>query len=326
MTGAYIDKDFVFQVARIRGMETTLLTKENFIEMSKLKNKDEVISFLREKNIGNDNDHDVAAILFSERKKLWDLIDELVPDKDVFKIFRMRNDYHNIKACIKEFTLGEELDNIYINDAILDVNIIKESIKNNNYNLLPDEISSDLKDIVDTFLKTKDSQMLDVMIDKLSLDMMYKEGKSSRYDFIKDYVETYVNISNIKIAYRAAQMNKGEDFLKRALVECENLEIGRLASQAVSSVDDLCSYLETTEYSDAARAIKKSNTEFEKWCDDIMISKIQDMKYESFGIGPICAYIIAKENEIKMINIVYTCINNGFSEETILERMRMTYV
>lgn len=326
MTGAYIDKDFVFQVARIRGLENSLLTKENFIEMSHLKSKDAVLSFLREKNIGNENDRNIESILLSERKNLWDLIDELVPDKELFKVFRMSNDYHNIKACIKEFILGANVENIYITDAIINVDIIKESIKNNNFNLLPDDIANGLKDIIDLFLKTKDSQLLDVMIDKMSLDAIYREGKNSTFPFIRDYVETFVNVSDIKIAVRAAQMKKSRDFLEKALSPCENLQINKLIDAAVSSIDDVSAYLEVTDYADAATAIKKSNTEFEKWCDDIIISKIQDMKYESFGIGPICAYIIAKENEIKMINIIYTCISNGFSEETILERMRMTYV
>lgn len=326
MTGAYIDKDFVFQVARIRGLENSLLTKENFIEMSHLKNKDAVLAFLKEKNIGNESDKSIEAILFSERKNLWDLIDELVPDKEIFKVFRMRNDYHNIKACIKENLLGTEVNNLYIDDAIIDVDLIKESIKNNNFNLLPDDMANGLKEIIELFLKTKDSQTLDVMLDKLSLDAMYKEGKNSEFDFIKDYVETYVNVSDIKIAVRASQMKKPRDFFDKALADCDNLQISKLADAASSSIDELCSYLEVTDYQEATAAIRKSNTEFEKWCDDIIISKIQNMKYESFGIGPICAYIIAKENEIKMINIIYTCINNGFSEETILERMRATYV
>ena len=45
-----------------------------------------------------------------------------------------------------------------------------------------------------------------------------------------------------------------------------------------------------------------------------------------FGIAPLAAYILARENEIKMVRIILSGKLNGFPDEFIRERLRDMYV
>ena len=50
------------------------------------------------------------------------------------------------------------------------------------------------------------------------------------------------------------------------------------------------------------------------------------MKYEVCSVGPLVAYVIARQNEIKTARIIITCKENDLPEDAIRERTREMYV
>ena len=77
---------------------------------------------------------------------------------------------------------------------------------------------------------------------------------------------------------------------------------------------------------DGAQALKESPSAFERWCDNQLIETIKPQKYNPFTAGPLVAYVLAKENEIKTVRIILTARLNGLEEEQIRERIREMYV
>ncbi|WP_191980816.1 V-type ATPase subunit, partial [Clostridium haemolyticum] len=65
---------------------------------------------------------------------------------------------------------------------------------------------------------------------------------------------------------------------------------------------------------------------FEKLCDNFIMNFIKDAKYISFGPEPLIAYILAKENEIKIIRIIMVGKINNIDSQVIGERLREIYV
>ena len=65
---------------------------------------------------------------------------------------------------------------------------------------------------------------------------------------------------------------------------------------------------------------------FERWCDNQVIRTIQPQKYNPFSVGPLVAYVLARENEIKTVRIILSGKQNGLPEESIRERVREMYV
>ena len=56
-----------------------------------------------------------------------------------------------------------------------------------------------------------------------------------------------------------------------------------------------------------------------------IIRAMKPQKYNAFTLGPIFAYVIARQNEIKTVRIVLTGKQNDLSEEAIRERVREMY-
>ena len=73
-------------------------------------------------------------------------------------------------------------------------------------------------------------------------------------------------------------------------------------------------------------ALRQSPSAFERWCDNLMIQRIKPQQFEPFGIGPLAAYILGRENEIKSVRIILLGKLNGLPEEAIRERVREMYV
>ena len=151
-------------------------------------------------------------------------------------------------------------------------------------------------------------------------------GKESPDKIIQDYAESTVAVADIKIAVRSQKTAKSTDFMKRAMAECDSLSVSQLSKAALSGMDAICEYLRGTAYAEGADALAESPSAFERWCDNWIIQTISPEKYHAFTIGPVIAYVIARQNEIKTVRIILSGKQNELPDDSIRERVRKMYV
>ena len=177
------DKQYVYAVARIRSKELSLLSGAFLEQLTAAKSYDECIQLLTEKGWGDDSTKDAEAILAAERRKTWGLISELVEDMSVFDVFLYANDYHNLKAAIKEVRMGHEYPGIYIDQGTVDVKLIHDAIENREFQSLPETMRVPAEEAYKALLHTQDGQLCDIIIDRAALEAIYHAGKSSGNEF-----------------------------------------------------------------------------------------------------------------------------------------------
>lgn len=325
MSIAYTDKNYIYAVSRIRSAELRLLDHSVFDRLCEAGDTDECRTILAEKGFGGGLE-DADELLAFERRKLWDLIAELVPDTSVFDVFRLSGDYDNLKAAIKESVLDEEMPGIYTEEASLDPMLIRRAVRERNYRLLPGSMAELAGECHGIFLRTRDGQLCDIMIDRAALAAMQEAAARTGDAVLKSYASIRAAAADIKIASRAVMTRKDETFLDRALAECDGLDREKLIKAAASGMEGIYAYLENTDFSDAIPELRRSQAAFERWCDDKIIREIKPQLWNSFGLGPIAAYIIARETEIRSVRILLAAKQNGFPEDMIRERIRETYV
>lgn len=131
------DKQYVYAVARIRSKELSLLSGAFLEQLTAAKDYDECIQLLMEKGWGEDGMTNAADILAIEKRKTWELINELVEDMSVFDVFLYANDYHNLKAAIKEVRMGDEYPGIFMEQGTVDVKLIREAVQTREFQNLP---------------------------------------------------------------------------------------------------------------------------------------------------------------------------------------------
>ena len=187
-------------------------------------------------------------------------------------------------------------------------------------------MSSVAAEAYDTLLHTRDGQLCDIMIDRAALDAIYKAGMEAEDKIIRDYAESAVAVADIKIAVRSQKTAKTIEFMKRAMAECKSISVDQLSRAALNGPEAIRDYLAGTEYAGGAEALAESPSAFERWCDNRIIQTISPQKYESFTIGPVVAYVLARQNEIKTVRIILSGKRSELPDDSIRERVREMYV
>ncbi|MBB5194010.1 V-type ATPase subunit [Anaerocolumna cellulosilytica] len=320
------DNQFIYAVARIRTKELSLLDNLFFDQLLACKSYQDCLRLLAEKGWGRTGEETAEEFLTAEREKTWEIMRELVEDMSVFDTFLLGNDYHNLKAAIKTVYLNQEVPGIFVTRGTIDTELIVKAAREHDFALLPEEMREIAQEAYQVLFHTGDSQLCDIIIDKASLEAIYRSGKASGNDLLLTYSELKVAAADINIAIRGAKTGKKKDFFLRALAQCSTLDVERLSEAALKGPEAIYEYLDNTSYYEAVQAIKESPSSFEKWCDDKLIQQIKPQKYNSFSLSPLAAYVLAKENEIKSVRIVLSGKLNNLSEGSVRERLREMYV
>lgn len=320
------DNQYMYAVARIRSKELSLLDKSDLEQLMNCKSEKECLHLLTDKGWGRTGDETVEQLLSTEREKTWELMEELVKDISIFDTFLYSNDFHNLKAAIKQVYTNTNFNDIYISHGTIEPDMIVGAVKEHNFANLPEHMRVCAEEAYQVQMHTGDSQLCDVIIDKAALMTMLKKSKEANNELLKKYAELKVAVADINIAIRSCKTGKDKIFMERALAECESLNIKELALAALEGLDAIYQYLSTTVYADAAFALKESPSAFERWCDNLIIQHIRPQKYNPFTISPLAAYILARENEIKTVRILLSGKRNEISDNSIRERLREMYV
>lgn len=319
-------EQYIYQVARVRCRELNLLTKQDIDALLGTKGYENCIRTLFDKGFGEGTETSAEEILEHENKKLWDFMDELLKDKSVFEILVLPTDYNNLKAAIKSSISNTAFTGIFKDGGNIDSEVMVSAVKNNDFSVLPKTMADAAQKAYKNILHTRDGQICDVILDTTCLKEILKSGKNSSDQLIKDYAEIYVALANIKTAVRCQRTHKTLSFVKDALVECKTLNISALATVSTKTEDELLEFLSHTAYSDCTEKLSESNSSFEKWCDDRLMALVKKQKVNPFTLGPLVAYVIARQIEMGAVKIILSGKLNDIDDEIIKERLREMYV
>ncbi len=320
-------QDYTYAVARIRALENLLLNKDDINQLLASSSEEDAVELPMSKGWGNGEEaKDGETILIYELDKTWDIVRELVKDMSQLDVLSYKDLHHNIKATIKRVASNTVASEVYIHNSFYTDEELFDIVREKAWHRLPHFLSDQVAEVYETTVSTGDGQLLDIMIDKLCLQSIYAAGFRADHPVIKEYAEETVAVTDIKIAVRCQRTGKSKEFMEKAMVDCNSLRVDTLIKAALTGEEAIIEYIEGTKYSKGAEALKKSLSAFECWCDNRIIEIIKPQLRNSFTIGPIFAYIYARENEIKSVRNILMGKRSELAVEDIRERVREMYV
>ncbi len=319
-------EQYTYAVARIRAKELSLLGRQEFDRLMACGSYEECLNTLHDLGWGDGDESTGEEILAAESSKMWTLLQELVQDRSVFDVFLYPIDYNNLKAAIKSVVTGVRSEGIFLPGGTVSPELMVQAVEKDDFSALPEKMREPAKEAYQVLVHTKDGQMCDVILDAAALTAIKEAGSASDNKMIRAYAELTVAVTDLKIAVRGCKTGKTASFLKRACVPCSTLNVDSLISAANRGPEELFAYLANTAYAAAAEKLKESASAFEKWCDDTIMELIRAEKSNPFTIGPLAAYLLARENEMKSVRILLSGKRNRISDGIIRERLRETYV
>ncbi len=324
-------EEYIYAVTRVHMAEQNLLSAQDLEQMISLAKAEDVFRFLSDKGWGNAETpaNDAEALLATETEKTWGLVQELAGEVEPFNVFRYTNDYHNLKAAIKlNYVSNDEKnkDHYFIPYGTVELDKIKKAAEEHDFLSLPESLAKAGAEAYEILAQTSNGQQCDMVLDRAALCDIAAAGKASGSEVLRRYTEITVDAANIKAAVRCCGMGKKRDFIERALAPVGSLDIRMLRDAAADKAEAIYTYLETTPYAGAVEALKTSMAAFESWCEDEMIRMIRPQRTNYFGLEPLAAFILGRENEIRMARLILSAKINHLSSDALRERLREMYV
>ena len=316
--------DFIYAVARVRSRELALLGRQDIDQLMACRGFDECLRVLNDK--GWSGGSSAEALLAAEEEKTWAFIRELTDDLAPFSVLLYPIDYNNLKAAVKCVVTDTQPQNVFLSGGSIDPQAMVRCVKDNDFTSLPPQMAEAADEAYHVLLQTGDGQLCDVILDRACLTGILQCGKDSKNELLEQYAQLRVAVSNIKTAVRACKTGKSKAFIDQALAPCGTLDVSSLSAAACKSVEDIYGYLAATPYSGAAEKLKESYSAFEKWCDDQVMDLIKEQKRNPFTVGPLFAYVLARQNEVNTVRIILSGKLNELDNGVIRERLRDMYV
>jgi len=319
--------DYAFSVASIRVKESSLFGQTEMEQLLAVSSHSAAVSFLAEHGWDIPAGlSDTNQILRRELVRTWDFLCEIAPDITILYPLILRKDYHNLKAGIKSSLSGYPVNTYFLSPSTLPHALVVDAVTRREFDILPQPFAAVGEEAYDILVRTGDGQLADILIDRASLTDILVRAKATQNKLVIDLSELFCAAANIKTAIRSAYTERNEEFIERALSQCDTLDKNELVMEASRGIAPLMSYLSTTVYAAGAALVSESPSAFEKWCDDEGLALLERTKYEFFGPEPLVAYYFSKEAELKNVRILLAAKENNIPVNEIRQRMRRLYV
>ena len=328
---------FTQALSRIWVLETRLLDKTKVERMLEANSADEVLKILGETEYANIMGNikraaDYEEILSTELKRVYKLVYELCPVKEIVDLMSTKYKYHNIKVLLKGKFLEKDLSNMLIDLGREDLNELKRKIDTDNFRDLKGNVEKAVLEVISDFEANKDPQKIDIIVDRYMVKELDEIKKSLSYKFTDKLVNAMIDSTNVRTLLRVKKQGKGREFASEVLVTGGAISKDTLVAIINETPENIISKLSTSIYSDLIKegvesyiATNSANL-LEKLSDNYIMDLMKSGKLVTFGPERNLSYIYAKETEIKIIRIIMVGKLNNITEEVIRERLRDIYV
>ncbi|MFR8403341.1 MAG: V-type ATPase subunit [Monoglobus pectinilyticus] len=201
-------EQYTYAVSRIHARELDLLSSSDLEQLLICPDFETALKYLTEKGYGiKDNYRSFEELEKDETEKMWELINELIPDKTPFETLLRQIDFHNLKAAIKSVFTAEEAEGYFLRGGTVEPQVILNAVKIKNYSELPEFLSGTAVEATEKFAETGDGQECDIYIDRRCLETILSEGTASDVSIIKDYAELFVALVILNCCQRPLTKN-----------------------------------------------------------------------------------------------------------------------
>ncbi|NTW71653.1 MAG: V-type ATP synthase subunit C [Eubacteriaceae bacterium] len=324
-------------ISRLKVLETRLIERTKMDRMIDASSAEEAMKILQESeysiHLGKiKRAEEYEVVLKDELKRIYSLMYEVTPVKQLIDIMSLRYDYHNIKVLLKAKELKTPLDHLLIDVGTIPTEKMKVYLENEDYTDFNPIMREGIEKTLIRYRNDLDPQMIDINLDAYMYKHMVSQADELGEGFISKFLKISIDLINLKTMFRVKKQNKEKDFLETVILQGGILDKDVFMNSLNDSMDNLAQKLSYTDYYNILRLsvedylkTGKINT-FEKLSDDFIMEYIKKSKFMSFGPEPLLAYLTAKETEIKNIRIIMVGKLNKVAPESIRERLRETYV
>lgn len=324
------ERNFAYAVGRIRALETKLFDRAKLERLSEAGSLSDVLASLGESEygpaIGNlSNPNQFEAALNTELARVIKLVTNLANGAPELEVFVYRYDLHNIKLILK---MGPGKVEGLSSLGLWSPERLIQKITDNDLAELPEEFRQGIYRAQEAFKATGDTQEIDRIMDAAWFDYGYRVLKDGISSLLFNWWVAFIDLTNLRTFIRLRMIGLGFAELQRFFIDNGLIKLGDFKELWEQPNEKVAAWLGNTNYSkllsDGTETLL-SLTQLERECDNFLLDLITPAKMISLGIEPLVGYLLAKENEVKLLRIILVGKANQLSNPEIKERLRRAY-
>ena len=350
--------DYISASISTRMYEKNLLTRTDLERLNDYDSLREVLNQLNETIYrGSINDLDrpeeYEKILKDELKRVYKVIEDIAPDKEIIDYMKEKYIFHNLKVLVKELIQDKDYSSLYLEMGDIDLayikkNLIKEDRKSDFFDKVAslssdkeDDLGKDSRDLyldyaqkaLSNYEETKNPQDIDISLDKSYYEKLLIDAKALDMDSLIDFTRETIDLINLKSLLRVKSQGEDMETLEKTLIEGGFIEPIKFKEYFSYEINQLIGSLSNAKIGSYVKDSIKDDLDLddnilalEKAIDSHMTDYTRDSKMITFGPEVLMNYVISKETEIKNLRILLVSKLNKLDKEFTLEKLRKSYV
>ena len=322
------DWRYTFATARVRVLESQMLSPAALSDMANAESFEQAADSLGAGEYaipkGDRAFADVENILQLRRSEARELFADLMIDKSLVKLIRVREDFANMRLAIRRKLTEKPLGTDYSNDGNVPAELFEEIFEEENYSPLPEYMQQAIERAVLTYYQQKDIRQIDYALDSLQAQYNLREADRLNSIFLLGLFRIQIDLTNIRTMLRLkfAESQQRNVFLSGGYVEPQRfihaLDVGY---EAIAPLFFATPYYEVVESGITYFVPNKSFLRVEHNCEEYLMGFLRSTLQITAGPQPVIAYLLMKENEIRKVRLILTAKKNNLDTKLILDRI-----
>lgn len=330
------DTAFAGSNARIRVYESRLLQSDQFERMLQVPTFEEAARVLKDTPYRNDVDElletrDYDALLTKELQRVYAEMFALSPNPALVELFSLRYTYHNLKVFFKAKITGENFDSLLIPIGKEPLSVYRQAVDDGVTEGLDKPYIDSIREVAIAEEEYHNIQSVDIILDRRYFTHLRWLAEQIGDKDILEFVKYYIDLNNLSTLSRAIKQQKNRNFLVTILSSSGSIPKETLVDLGKESLASAGKLLSEGKFGAIVQASLTNETQelspvkIDLETDNAIMEEMRKAKLKPFGPFPLIAFIHAKETEVKNLRLILAGKENGLSEESVRERMRINY-
>ncbi len=322
------DWRYTFQAARVRVLETQMLTRATLLDMANAENFETSADLLAASEYalpqGSRNFAELENILMLRRSEARKLFADLMIDEPVVELFRARDDFANMRLAVRRTLTEKPFGTDYSDDGNVEVEIFEQVFEEENYNLLPYHMQEAIERAVLGYYQNKEIRQIDYAIDAYQAEHNIKKAQELKSAFLLELFRMQIDLTNIRTMLRLkfTESEQRNVFVEGGYVEQQRLKHALdIGHEAIAPLFFATPYYEVLERGVSYFVANNSFLKLEQHCEEHLNGFLKTTSQITAGPQPVIAYLLMKENEIRTVRFLLTAKRNQLDTRLILDRL-----
>jgi V/A-type H+-transporting ATPase subunit C len=322
------DWRYGFAAGKIRVLETVMLSRATLLDMANAESFAAAMDLLSGTDYafpgGVQNFSEFEKLLMDRRREARELFAKLMEDEPLVELLRARDDFSNMRMAVRRLVTERPIGADYSNEGSVPAEMFEEIFEQENYSRFPEYLQNAVEAAVLGYYEDKDIRRIDYEIDKAQAAYKLQRAIDIDCPFLYSLFRIQIDLNNIRTLLRlkAAERDERNLFLPNGFVEIDKfvhaLEVGY---EAVAPMFFATPYYEVVEGGIAYFTSHQSFLRLERLCEEYLAGFLRTTSSLAAGHQPIIAYLMMKEQEIRMVRMIMTGKHNGMDARLILDRL-----